>query len=88
MADPILRMRLDTRGELFFDIQKCDQCQDCERICPSAAIKVYPNEKKIEWDPFKCIYCHTCIRTCMHKAISALDNVEASDYKKGVKTFE
>lgn len=88
MTDPILRMKLDTRGELFFDINKCDQCQDCERICPSAAITVYPEEKKIEWNPFKCIYCHTCIRTCMHKAISALDNVQASDYEKGVKTFD
>jgi formate hydrogenlyase subunit 6/NADH:ubiquinone oxidoreductase subunit I len=88
MADPVLRMKMDARGEIFFAIQKCDQCQDCERVCPSAAITVYPDERKIEWDPFKCIYCHTCIRTCMHKAISALDNVEASDYEKNVKTFE
>jgi formate hydrogenlyase subunit 6/NADH:ubiquinone oxidoreductase subunit I len=88
MADPILIIEMGTRGEILFDLSKCDQCQDCERVCPSVAIKVYPEERKIEWNPFKCIYCHTCIRTCMHGAISPLDNVQASDYEKVVKTFE
>jgi len=77
-----------TRGELYFNMAKCDQCQDCERICPSAAIKVDPETKKIEWSPFKCIYCHACVRTCMHEAIEPLMNVQAPDYKKKVKTFE
>ena len=77
-----------TRGEIRFNMQKCDQCQDCERTCPSAAIKVYPDEKKIEWNPFKCIYCHACVRTCMHDAIEPLFNVESPDYVKTVKTFK
>lgn len=88
MSDPILKIEHGSRGEISFNISKCDQCQDCERICPSAAIKVYPDEHKIEWNPFKCIYCHTCIRTCWHGAISPLDNLEASDYSKEVKIFE
>ena len=76
-----------TRGELNFNMAKCDQCQDCERTCPSAAIKVYPEEKRIEWNSFQCIYCHACVRACMHEAIEPLINVEAPDYKKRVKTF-
>ena len=88
MSDPVLNIGSGTRGEIVFDISKCDQCQDCERTCPSAAIKVYPEERKIEWSPFKCIYCHACVRTCMHEAISPLDNVQSSDYEKEVKTFE
>ena len=88
MSDPILNIGPGTRGELFFDIQKCDQCQDCERICPSAAIKVNPEEHKVEWSPFKCIFCHTCVRTCMHQAISAKENVQSSDFEKEVKVFE
>jgi ech hydrogenase subunit F len=77
-----------TRGEIRFNMQKCDQCQDCERTCPSAAIKVYPEEKKIEWNPFKCIYCHACVRACMHEAIEPMINVESPDYLKTIKTFE
>ena len=88
MSDPVLNIGPGTRGEIVFDMEKCDQCQDCERTCPSAAIKVYPEERKIEWSPFKCIYCHACVRTCMHGAISPLENVQASDYEKEVKSFE
>ena len=36
-----------TRGAITFDMARCDECQDCERVCPSVAIKVYPEEKKI-----------------------------------------
>jgi len=77
-----------TRGELYFNMAKCDQCQDCERICPSAAITVYPDEQKIEWDPFRCIYCHACVRTCMHEAIEPSIIVESPDYKKQIKVFK
>ncbi len=77
-----------TRGELSFDLNLCDQCQDCERLCPSGAITVNVDEKKIEWDPFKCIYCHLCVDNCMHKAITALDHVTSPDYKPRKKVFE
>ena len=70
-----------TRGEISFDMMKCDQCQDCERVCPGVAIKVYPEEKKIEWKPFSCIYCHVCVSTCMHGAITASETVKSPDYK-------
>ncbi len=77
-----------TRGELNFNMVKCDQCQDCERICPSAAIHVHMKEKTIDWEPFKCIYCHICIGVCMHKAIEAKDNVPSPDYNVTKKTFK
>jgi NADH-quinone oxidoreductase subunit I len=76
-----------TRGEISFDLSKCDQCQDCERVCPAVAIKVYPEEKKIEWKPFACIYCHVCVRTCMHGAITGSEIIKAPDYKVKIKTF-
>ncbi|HUV35172.1 MAG TPA: 4Fe-4S dicluster domain-containing protein [Candidatus Desulfaltia sp.] len=77
-----------TRGELNFNMVRCDQCQDCERICPSAAITVHVEEKTIDWEPFKCIYCHACVRACMHKAIEAKDNVSSPGYKVSKKTFK
>ena len=77
-----------TRGKISFDIDACDQCQDCERICPPAAIKVYPDEKRIEYDPFRCIYCHLCIENCMQKAIVAEEVLRPPEYEKVKEVFE
>lgn len=77
----------NTRGEVEFDMARCDQCQDCQRVCPSGAITVYPEEKKIEYAPFKCMYCHLCIENCMQEAISHTLKTVAS-YTKDVRIFE
>ena len=74
-----------TRGALIWDMQRCDYCQDCERVCPSMAIKVYPEEKRIEYQPFRCIFCYLCIDNCMQKVIAGSDIVCAPEYKKGVQ---
>ena len=77
-----------TRGAITFDMARCDECQDCERVCPSVAIKVYPEEKKIEYSPFKCLYCWLCVDNCMQRAISGSDYVQEPAYTKVVKVFE
>jgi ech hydrogenase subunit F len=77
----------NTRGEVEFDMTRCDQCQDCQRVCPSGAITVYPDEKKIEYEPYKCMYCHLCIENCMQEAISHSLKTKAS-YTKDVRVFE
>jgi len=76
------------RGELSFDMSKCDQCQDCERLCPSGAIEVDVEGKRIEWNPYMCIYCHLCVRSCMHQAITPLENVQPPGYRLEKKVFE
>lgn len=77
-----------TRGSIRFDMERCDLCQDCERVCPSASIKVFPDGKKIEYHPFSCIYCHMCVRNCMQRAIVASEFFRAPDYKKVVEVYE
>ena len=77
-----------TRGALIWDMQRCDHCQDCERVCPSMAIKVYPEEKKIEYQPFKCLFCYLCIDNCMQDAIIGSDIVCAPEYEKKVEVYE
>ncbi|MFP3951367.1 MAG: 4Fe-4S dicluster domain-containing protein [Candidatus Bathyarchaeia archaeon] len=76
------------RGKIVFDMDRCDQCQDCERVCPSMAIKVLPDERAIEYKPFRCIYCHICIDNCMQEAISAEDYVREPEYEKVVERYE
>jgi NADH-quinone oxidoreductase subunit I len=77
-----------TRGALTWDMNRCDECQDCERVCPSMAIKVLPEEKKVEYHPFKCLFCFLCIDNCMQQAISNSTTLTAPDYKKRVEVFE
>jgi ech hydrogenase subunit F len=77
-----------TRGALSWDMNKCDQCQDCERVCPSLAIKVIPEEKRVEYQPFKCLFCYVCIENCMQQAISGSETVRAPEYTKVTEVYE
>ena len=77
----------NTRGEVEFDMTKCDQCQDCQRVCPSGAITVDPEAKTVEYAPFKCMYCHFCIDNCMQEAISHTLKTNAA-YTKEVRLFK
>ena len=77
-----------TRGALTWDMNKCDHCQDCERVCPSMAIRVYPDDKKVEYHPFKCLFCFLCIDNCMQLAISNSTTVPKPGFEKRIEIFE
>jgi ech hydrogenase subunit F len=77
-----------TRGALTWDMNRCDQCQDCERVCPSMAIKVIPEQKRVEYQPFKCLFCYLCIDNCMQQAISGAVSMRAPEYKKPTEVYE
>ncbi|RLI30012.1 hydrogenase [Candidatus Bathyarchaeota archaeon] len=76
------------RGRIVFDMERCDLCQDCERLCPPAAIKVDPEKKTIAYDPFKCIYCHICVENCFQQAIKAEPDYTPPVYQKEIKYFK
>ena len=61
------------RGRVEWDMDKCDLCEDCMRVCPSSAVEVKPDEKIIVYKPYLCIYCHRCVEACMPGAIKGLN---------------
>jgi formate hydrogenlyase subunit 6/NADH:ubiquinone oxidoreductase subunit I len=52
------------------------------------AIKVYEEEKKVEYQPFKCLFCYLCIDNCMQSAISGAEEMRAPEYEKKTEVYE
>ncbi len=75
-----------TRGKLIFHSERCDFCGDCARVCPSGAIEVDTERKRLTYDPFKCIYCRTCVEFCLPGAITMDTHYHPPDYEKKVET--
>ena len=53
---PVLPDRFAGRAELA--VEKCNACGECEKVCPSAAVKMA--EKTPLIDTGKCIFCGKC----------------------------
>lgn len=58
-----------SRGKVLFDMEKCNLCVACARICPANAITVDKENKTVTYDSFACIYCGNCVDSCPKKAI-------------------
>lgn len=52
---------------LYVDIDRCNGCVHCMRVCPTEAIRVAGGYAKI--DSNKCIDCGSCFRVCPTRAI-------------------
>ncbi|MFH1227932.1 MAG: 4Fe-4S binding protein [Planctomycetota bacterium] len=76
------------RGKLTFDQAKCDQCGDCQRVCPAGAIEVNEKEKNLTYDPFRCVYCWVCAESCLQGAIKTEGLHHAPAYAKGKEVFK
>jgi ech hydrogenase subunit F len=59
------------RGHIEFN-EDCNQCGNCARRCPAAAIEL--DKAKKEWIlyPDRCIVCAVCAEVCPRDAISVI----------------
>jgi ferredoxin len=49
--------------------EKCVQCGVCVPICPTGALSVDLETRKIGFDDAKCIACELCVRICPPRAM-------------------
>jgi len=49
----------------------CASCKECEKICPTGAIKIENHLANIDYD--KCEGCDLCVRACPSKCIKSTD---------------
>ena len=54
----------------ILDINTCNACQMCYRVCPTGALTSDVKNSKIDFDPFICIKCNVCHDVCEPKAIT------------------
>ncbi|MCX5704916.1 MAG: 4Fe-4S binding protein, partial [Candidatus Omnitrophica bacterium] len=49
--------------------EKCVQCGVCVPICPTGALSVDLETRKVDFDNTKCIACELCVRICPPRAM-------------------
>ena len=66
---------------LYFDLDKCNGCTKCVRVCPTNALRI--KDKKVVFDETRCIDCGKCIPACPVDAI-----IPISDHLEDIKRFK
>ena len=72
-------------GFPVIDFSRCVACDECARVCPTAAISVEDmgsNEKTVTLSYASCIQCRECVVGCPEKAISVSHDVEVAAYTR------
>ena len=54
------------------DLDLCDLCGMCQKVCPVDAISIFRD--RIDIDENLCIYCHACVKICPQKALTIDDD--------------
>jgi len=51
------------------DEERCVHCGACTAVCPTEALSVSGEDKKVVLDPEKCVACGNCVNVCTVKCI-------------------
>ncbi len=85
---PPIAAPVGLRGKLTFEYDKCIGCGMCERVCPAAAIDLYPviagekKSKRIVIYLSRCTFCSECVNICPKDAIGMTDDFMMADFDK------
>lgn len=71
----VLRKKLEARGHISHNEDKCTYCSLCEKKCPVDAISVAMEGKMWSIDNSVCIRCKTCVLNCPTKALDLKPNM-------------
>jgi len=59
-----------SRGHIEVEIQSCVFCGLCARRCPSQAITVSREEKRLTLEHLRCVGCAVCVDVCNKSSLS------------------
>lgn len=87
-----------SRGILYNDIERCTGCRECEKSCPSRAIRIQtepgPDQAQLwvtdfDLDLSKCTLCGICVEECVPRSLVHTKKYSGSmyDLTELVKSF-
>jgi len=72
-------------GFPVIDFSRCTACDECARVCPTAAIQsstIEPDRKMVSLSYASCIQCRACVEECPEQAIEVSHDVEVAAYSR------
>ena len=70
------------RGKIAYDKEGCTGCRLCISICPTRAIELIPEEKKVKIFVSRCCFCAQCVDICPPQVLSMTDEFLLANYDK------
>jgi Ni,Fe-hydrogenase III small subunit/formate hydrogenlyase subunit 6/NADH:ubiquinone oxidoreductase subunit I len=72
-------------GFPVIDFSRCTACDECARVCPTAAIHASPQadgRKTLSLSYGSCIQCRVCVERCPEQAVAVSHAVEVAAYSR------
>jgi len=66
-----------SKRQLFFQVDKCTQCGDCEKVCEDDVHHLIDGMHKIDYD--RCTFCGNCVQACNFNALKIIGSEMSTD---------
>jgi len=66
-----------SKRQLFFQVDKCTQCGDCEKVCEDDVHHLIDGIHIIDYD--KCTFCGKCVQACNFNALKIIGSEMSTD---------
>lgn len=77
--NPPVRVPPKFRGKIVYERDACTGCTLCAKVCPSHAIEILPETKKMRIWITQCIFCSQCTDTCPKNGLSMSEEFLLAD---------
>jgi NAD(P)H-quinone oxidoreductase subunit I len=77
--NPPIGLPPNFRGKIVYERDACTGCTLCARVCPSNAIDVLPETKRMRIWISSCIFCSQCTDACPKNGLSMSDEFLLAD---------
>jgi NAD(P)H-quinone oxidoreductase subunit I len=77
--NPPIGLPPNFRGKIVYERDACTGCTLCARVCPSNAIEVLPETKRMRIWISSCIFCSQCTDACPKNGLSMSDEFLLAD---------
>lgn len=70
---PVEAISINKQGVVMVDQKRCVGCLACVAVCPTGAMRYYPDEPTV----FKCVACGICVKSCPSNALEIAEKEDS-----------